>query len=111
VARECIRNGWAFLQPDFHGPNNRPQALGSDLVMADIENVAASAWVPITDLPAWHTQCLKNGQANYARDIEAACGGVPSPGTSAEKESPSPVSVCSFVSSRVHPDRHPRRHS
>jgi dipeptidyl aminopeptidase/acylaminoacyl peptidase len=32
----CMRNGWAYIHPDFRGPNLRPQATGSDLVVADI---------------------------------------------------------------------------
>ena len=32
----CVRNGWAYIHPDFRGPNQRPEATGSDLVVADI---------------------------------------------------------------------------
>jgi dipeptidyl aminopeptidase/acylaminoacyl peptidase len=32
----CIENNWAFIYPDFRGPNNRPVATGSDLVIKDI---------------------------------------------------------------------------
>ena len=32
----CVKNGWAYIHPDFRGPNNRPQATGSNLVVADI---------------------------------------------------------------------------
>jgi pimeloyl-ACP methyl ester carboxylesterase len=32
----CLKNGWAYIHPDFRGPNVRPQATGSDLVIADI---------------------------------------------------------------------------
>jgi len=35
-----------------------------------------SAWVPITDLAAWHAESVAKGQ-NYAKNIEALCGGVP----------------------------------
>lgn len=125
VAKGCIKNGWAFIQPDFRGPNNRPQAMGSDLAISDIADAiayakangkidlrrtylsgasggghaallaagrlpglfaAVSAWVPITDLVAWHEESENNGNAKYARDIEAACGGEPSPGTPAGNE-------------------------
>ncbi len=121
----CQKKGWAFIQPDFHGPNHRPQALGSELALADIANAvsyarahgnidsrriylvgasggghaamlavgrlpglfrAVSAWVPITDLIAWHAQCAGTSHVQYARDIEAACGGVPIPGSAAEQE-------------------------
>jgi acetyl esterase/lipase len=32
----CIQKGWAYIHPDFRGPNNRPEATGSKLVVADI---------------------------------------------------------------------------
>jgi pimeloyl-ACP methyl ester carboxylesterase len=32
----CVKNGWAYLHPDFRGPNRTPQATGSDLVIGDI---------------------------------------------------------------------------
>ncbi|MHB9029368.1 MAG: alpha/beta hydrolase family protein [Candidatus Latescibacterota bacterium] len=32
----CIKNGWAYIHPDFRGPNLRPQATGSELVVEDI---------------------------------------------------------------------------
>jgi pimeloyl-ACP methyl ester carboxylesterase len=32
----CIKQGWAFIHPNFRGPNWTPQATGSDLVVADI---------------------------------------------------------------------------
>jgi pimeloyl-ACP methyl ester carboxylesterase len=32
----CIEHGWAYLHPDFRGPNIRPEATGSDLVVQDI---------------------------------------------------------------------------
>jgi pimeloyl-ACP methyl ester carboxylesterase len=32
----CADNGWHFIQPNFRGPNDRPEALGSDAVVADI---------------------------------------------------------------------------
>lgn len=35
-ARWCIDQGWAFIHPNFRGPNWTPEALGSDLVVADI---------------------------------------------------------------------------
>jgi len=35
-----------------------------------------SAWVPIFDLTAWHTQCKAKG-LKYARDMELSCGGAP----------------------------------
>ena len=35
-----------------------------------------TAWVPISDLKAWHVQCKKKGM-KYYRDVEASCGGAP----------------------------------
>jgi pimeloyl-ACP methyl ester carboxylesterase len=32
----CMKNGWAYIHPDFRGPNNRPEATGSPLVIGDI---------------------------------------------------------------------------
>jgi len=32
----CIRNGWAYIHPDFRGPNKKPEATGSELVVKDI---------------------------------------------------------------------------
>lgn len=32
----CAKQGWAYIHPNFRGPNWTPQATGSDLVVADI---------------------------------------------------------------------------
>jgi dienelactone hydrolase len=37
---------------------------------------AVSAWVPISDLAAWHRQCTAAG-LGYAKQIAASCGGAP----------------------------------
>lgn len=42
-ARWCQQNGWIFLHPNFRGPNRTPEALGSDLMIADIRAVVAWA--------------------------------------------------------------------
>lgn len=123
-AEWCITNGWAFIHPNFRGPNNKPEACGSELVVQDILSAvefaqketaidsqriylvgasgggyatllmagrapelwaAASAWVPITDIQAWHEESTRKKQ-KYAKDIELACGGVPTPGTKAGDE-------------------------
>ena len=34
--RWCQMKDWAFIHPDFRGPNKRPEATGSDLVVGDI---------------------------------------------------------------------------
>jgi pimeloyl-ACP methyl ester carboxylesterase len=36
MAQWCMANGWAFIHPNFRGPNNNPSATGSDLVVQDI---------------------------------------------------------------------------
>ena len=41
-AEWCIAQGWAFLHPDFRGPNWTPQALGSDRAVQDV--VEAVEW-------------------------------------------------------------------
>ncbi|MCB1237932.1 MAG: prolyl oligopeptidase family serine peptidase [Verrucomicrobiae bacterium] len=35
-ARWCQDRGWVFIHPNFRGPNRAPEALGSDLAIADI---------------------------------------------------------------------------
>ena len=100
----CVKNGWAYLHPDFRGPNRRPEATGSDLVIGDIVSAVAfackqtkvdkeriflfgasgggytslimagkrpdlwagvSAWVPISDLRAWHKECKAKGRKYF----------------------------------------------
>lgn len=35
-AKWCIARGWVFIHPDFRGPNNKPEACGSELMVKDI---------------------------------------------------------------------------
>lgn len=35
----CIENHWVLIYPDFRGVNNKPEATGSELVIADILSV------------------------------------------------------------------------
>ncbi len=35
-AKWCIEKGWVFIHPNFRGPNRKPQATGSQLVVKDI---------------------------------------------------------------------------
>jgi len=42
-AKACVAKNWAFIQPEFRGPNNQPKALGSDFVIDDIANAVAYA--------------------------------------------------------------------
>ncbi len=123
-AEWCIARGWAFIHPNFRGPNSNPTATGSELAVADIvsavdyakanANIDAdrvyligasgggyatlllagrhpriwagvSAWVPISDLAAWHAQCKKAGRA-YWTQIEKSCGGAPGSSDAVDKE-------------------------
>ena len=43
AARVAIVRGWVFIHPDFRGPNNRPEALGSPFVVQDILDAVAYA--------------------------------------------------------------------
>jgi dipeptidyl aminopeptidase/acylaminoacyl peptidase len=126
IEQWCIKQGWAYIHPDFRGPNNRPEATGSKLVVADIvsaveyakettqiDNSAiflmgtsgggytalvmaghhpeiwagVSAWVPISDLAAWHAQ------GKHIEALEKSCGGAPgdSPAVDAEYAKRSPI--------------------
>ncbi len=49
-----------------------------------------SAWVPISDLGAWHAES-KARKNNYAKMIEQSCGGAPGPTTEAEYRHRSPL--------------------
>ncbi|MEB2363438.1 MAG: prolyl oligopeptidase family serine peptidase [Bryobacteraceae bacterium] len=127
---ESRRRGWVFLSPNFRGPNNRPEACGSDLAMHDILDAvvfarmharvdprriyllggsggghmslmmaarapklwaAVSAWVPISDLAAWHAFSKRSG-SRYAAMLESCCGGPPaSPAAMREYRARSPL--------------------
>lgn len=51
---------------------------------------AVSAWVPISDLTAWHSESSVR-KNNYAQMIEQCCGGKPGPATAAEYRHRSPL--------------------
>ena len=51
---------------------------------------AVSAWVPISDLTAWHAESTAR-KNNYAKMIEQCCGGKPGPATEAEYRHRSPL--------------------
>lgn len=38
LAAEIIQRGWNYIHPDFRGPNNSPEACGSDLVVSDLQD-------------------------------------------------------------------------
>jgi dienelactone hydrolase len=52
-----------------------------------------SAWVPISDVAAWHRQTTEAGRKNYAGNCEKACGGKPgdSPAVDAQYRRRSPL--------------------
>ncbi|MBT3540945.1 MAG: prolyl oligopeptidase family serine peptidase [Opitutae bacterium] len=130
IEQWCIKHGWAYIHPDFRGPNNRPEATGSKLVVADIVSAVeyarkttqvdhsaiylvgtsgggytalvmaghhpeiwagVSAWVPISDLAAWHAQ------GKHVEALEKSCGGAPgdSPAVNAEYAKRSPITFLS----------------
>ena len=47
---------------------------------------AASAWCPISDIQAWHQQCLGTRFAHYAEHIVKACGGNPQESAAARQQ-------------------------
>lgn len=38
LAKEILLRDWNYVHPDFRGPNTRPEACGSELVIPDIED-------------------------------------------------------------------------
>lgn len=40
---ECRKRGWAFIYPDFRGPNSRPEACASELARQDIADAVEYA--------------------------------------------------------------------
>lgn len=127
-AEWCIAHDWVLIAPSFRGPNNCPEAAGSELAVQDVLDAvdyacqralslpkrgpstgsggvdarriylagvsggghmallmagrapdlwaAVSAWVPISDLAAWHAECRAAGRP-YADDLARLCGGAP----------------------------------
>lgn len=51
-AEWCVEKGWAFIHPNFRGPNTTPEACGSELVVADILAAVdyAKANAPVDDM-------------------------------------------------------------
>ncbi len=115
IQNHCVQNKWAYIHPNFRGPNRNPKATGSELAVQDVLDAVAyartnakvdpnrillvgtsgggymsllmagrapdlwagvSAWVPISDLSAWHSECKAKG-LKYYREIENSCGGAP----------------------------------
>jgi len=116
------QRGWIYLFPNFRGPNQHPDACGSQLAQQDILDAvewakkkypidvrriyltgvsggghmtllmagrhpevwaAASAWVGISDLAAWHK---KHAGSKYGRMMEQSCGGAPGDSKAVDNE-------------------------
>ncbi|WP_276497856.1 alpha/beta hydrolase family protein [Pontibacter litorisediminis] len=116
---------WAFIQPNYRGVFEHPEAMASDMAVQDIVDavdyamqhadidssrvylvgssggamtalVTASrhpelwagvaAWVPVFDIPEWYDFNLYYPHRKYNKQIIAALGGEPLPGTPAEEE-------------------------
>lgn len=115
AALACEQRGWAFLSPDFRGPNDHPKACASRWAIQDILDAveyakihtsidprriyllggsggghmaltmahaapkvwaAVSAWIPVTDLAAWHEFSKQHG-TRYHEMLDQCCGGAP----------------------------------
>jgi len=61
----CIKKGWACIHPDFRGPNNRPQATGSELVVKDIVS-AVEFSKKRTDIDSSQIYLLGSSGGGYA---------------------------------------------
>jgi len=42
-AEWCVKKNWVYIHPNFRGPNRRPEATGSDLVVQDIVDAVSYA--------------------------------------------------------------------
>ena len=112
---QCVKRNWAYIHPNFRGPNRTPKSCGSPLAIADVLDAViyakananidnnriyllgtsggghmalmmaskspstwagVSAWVPVTDIVAWHGEC-KTSKRKYWKDIEGVTGGPP----------------------------------
>ena len=99
LASQDILDAVAFARRDARIDANRIYLVGGSggghmsLVMAarapDLW-AGVSAWVPISDLFAWHAES-KSRKNNYAKMIEQSCGGAPGPTTEAEYRHRSPL--------------------
>ena len=52
IEQWCIENGWAYIHPNFRGPNLRPEATGSERVVKDIASAVTYAGEQIAIDPA-----------------------------------------------------------
>jgi pimeloyl-ACP methyl ester carboxylesterase len=91
LASQDILDAVAYARRDARIDSSRIYLVGGSggghmaLVMAERAPdlwAGVSAWVPITDLAAWHAES-KTRKNNYAKMLEQSCGGVPGPATEA----------------------------
>ena len=91
LASQDILDAVAFARRDARIDGDRIYLIGGSggghmaLVMAERAPdlwAGVSAWVPITDLAAWHAES-KMRKNNYAKMLEQSCGGAPGPATEA----------------------------
>lgn len=73
-AEWCLQNGWIFLHPNFRGPNRTPQALGSDLMVADIR--AAVDWAK-ANAPVDETRIYAIGVSGGGHATQLLAGRTP----------------------------------
>ena len=99
LASQDILDAVAYARRDARIDPNRIYLIGGSggghmsLVMAARTPglwAGVSAWVPISDLTAWHAESTAR-KNNYAKMIEQCCGGKPSPATEAEYRHRSPL--------------------
>ena len=122
MEEEANRRGWIYLWPHFRGPNQAPDACGSEKARQDILDAvdwvlehypvdrkriyltgasggghmamlmagrdpqrwtAVSAWVGISDLPAWHA---RHAGTRYGAMLRASCGGAPGESTQIDEQ-------------------------
>ena len=99
LASQDILDAVAFARRDARIDPARIYLIGGSggghmsLVMASRAPelwAGVSAWVPISDLTAWHAESTAR-KNNYAKMIEQCCGGKPGPATEAEYRHRSPL--------------------
>ncbi len=99
LASQDILDAVAYARRDARIDPNRIYLVGGSggghmsLVMAARAPelwAGVSAWVPISDLAAWHAESSAR-KNNYAKMIEQCCGGKPGPATEAQYRHRSPL--------------------
>jgi pimeloyl-ACP methyl ester carboxylesterase len=99
LASQDILDAVEFARHDARVDTSRIYLVGGSggghmaLVMAERAPdlwAGVSAWVPISDLIAWHAESSVR-KNNYAKMLEKSCGGPPSPATEVEYRHRSPL--------------------